>query len=54
MARMEGDTIACSLDGKKLLAAKDGTFKNKGQFGLWTKADAQTAFCLFEMKSLSR
>jgi hypothetical protein len=52
--RMEGDRIECSLDGKKLLAAKDDTFKKKGLVGLWTKADARTSFCQFQVKSLSR
>lgn len=41
---MKGDTITCSLNGKKHLEAKDGTFTKAGKIGLWTKADAQTAF----------
>ena len=41
---MQGEQIACFLDGKKLLEAKDDTFKEAGKMGLWTKADAQTEF----------
>jgi hypothetical protein len=41
---MIGDQIECFLDGKKHLEAKDGTFKEAGKVGLWTKADAQTSF----------
>jgi len=41
---MKGDQIECSLDGKKLLEAKDSTFPDAGEIGLWTKADAQTHF----------
>jgi hypothetical protein len=42
--RMKGDEIACSLNGKRELEAKDGTFAKAGRIGLWTKADAQTYF----------
>jgi hypothetical protein len=54
--RMQGDKIECSLDGKKLLTAKDDTFKSKGQVGLWSKADARTSFCQFrvQVKGLTR
>ena len=31
-------------DGKKYLDIRDATFKEPGQVGLWTKADAQTHF----------
>jgi len=41
---MTGDHIECYYDGKKYLDAKDSTFKEAGQIGLWTKADAQTHF----------
>jgi Domain of Unknown Function (DUF1080) len=41
---MTGDKIECFLDGKKHLEARDDTFKDAGKVGLWTKADAQTAF----------
>ncbi len=51
--RMVGDDIECSFDGKKYLSVKDSTFKEKGQVGLWSKADARTSFCKFEVKSLS-
>lgn len=42
--KMSGDQIDCSLDGKKLLEAKDATFDKAGKVGLWSKADAQTYF----------
>ena len=41
---MVGRHITCYLDGKKLLEADDDTFKRAGMVGLWTKADAVTAF----------
>jgi hypothetical protein len=41
---MKGEQIACSLDGKKYLEAKDDTFREAGKVGLWTKADAQSRF----------
>jgi hypothetical protein len=41
---MAGDRIACYLDGKKYLEARDATFARAGKVGLWTKADAQTHF----------
>jgi hypothetical protein len=52
--RMEGGQIQCFFDGKKYLEAKDDTFKKKGQVGLWSKADARTAFDSFTVKSLLR
>jgi len=41
---MAGEAITCYLDGAKQIEATDGTFKDAGQVGLWTKADAHTAF----------
>lgn len=41
---MTGDSIRCTLDGKRYLDAKDATFKDAGKIGLWTKADAQSFF----------
>jgi len=46
---MKGDQIECFLDGKKQLEAKDGTFAGPGKVGLWTKADAQTNFDVFDV-----
>lgn len=43
-ATMLADRIACYVDGKKLLEAKDDTFKDAGMVGLWTKADASSSF----------
>ncbi len=41
---MIGEAITCWLDGEKLLEASDGIIKDAGRIGLWTKADAATAF----------
>jgi hypothetical protein len=41
---MVGDHIQCYYDGKKELDVKDTTFKESGQIGLWSKADAQSHF----------
>jgi hypothetical protein len=40
----KGEQIECYLDGKKVVEAKDDTFKDAGKVGLWTKADAATHF----------
>jgi hypothetical protein len=48
---MTGGEIACSLNGKKHLEAKDDTFAQAGKVGLWTKADAQTYFDDFQAKA---
>jgi hypothetical protein len=42
--KMVGESIACSLDGKVQIEAKDKTFPKSGRVGLWTKADARTYF----------
>jgi hypothetical protein len=39
-----GDHFVVTYDGKKVLDAKDGTFKDTGKVGLWTKADSVIAF----------
>ncbi len=44
-----GDEIKCYLNGKLLITHRDGTYK-KGLVGLWTKADAVTAFDDFEVE----
>jgi hypothetical protein len=38
------DHFVVTFDGTKVLDAKDGTFKDAGQVGLWTKADSVIAF----------
>jgi len=43
-ATMKDDAIACYCDGRKWLEVKDGTFRNAGMIGLWTKADASCSF----------
>src|SRR6266404_1879539 len=39
-----GDHFVVTYDAKKVLDAKDGTFKDAGKVGLWTKADSVIAF----------
>jgi hypothetical protein len=39
-----GNKIICYFDGVKKIAATDGTFKDAGMIGLWTKADSVTYF----------
>ncbi len=41
---MTGNHIECSYDGQVALKTEDDTFTKAGQVGLWTKADAVTAF----------
>lgn len=47
----EGDQIQCFFNGKKLIDHRDDTFENAGGAGLWTKADAATAFDDFVVTS---
>ena len=39
-----GNRIICYYDGDKKIEATDGTFKDAGKVGLWTKADSVTSF----------
>ena len=39
-----GKKIECKLNGEKLLEAENEAIVKAGKIGLWTKADAQTAF----------
>jgi hypothetical protein len=39
-----GNKIICYYDGAKKIEATDGTFKDAGKVGLWTKADSVTYF----------
>lgn len=39
-----GNRIICYYDGVKRIEATDGTFKDAGKIGLWTKADSVTYF----------
>ena len=50
--KMTGDAIACSLNGKVELEAKDATIAKPGKVGVWTKADAQTSFDQFRATAL--
>jgi hypothetical protein len=38
------DHFVVTFDGRNVLDAKDGTFKDAGKVGLWTKADSVIAF----------
>lgn len=51
-ARFVGDRIECSLDGQRLLEARDSTFPGAGGVGFWTKADALTRFDDFRIEPL--
>ena len=48
-----GDQIQCRLDGKPYLDVKNDAFKDAGQIGLWTKADAQTYFADLHVPELA-
>lgn len=41
---MNGNNIACSLNGTKMIETSDETYPNAGKVGLWTKSDAQSYF----------
>jgi hypothetical protein len=45
-----GTTIIAKFDDETLLSLEDDTFQNAGMVGLWTKADATTAFDDFEVE----
>ena len=45
-----GNRIIAEFDGQKLLDIEDDTFSEPGKVGLWTKADAATAFDNFEVE----
>jgi hypothetical protein len=47
---VEGDRIRVRLDGKLLIDAEDDHIEGRGGVGLWTKADAVTAFDDFTME----
>jgi hypothetical protein len=40
----DGPNFVVSLNGKRVLVAKDSTFMDAGMVGVWTKADSVTAF----------
>lgn len=46
----KGQRIVAKFDGKKLIELKDDTFQDAGMLGLWTKADATTAFDNFKVE----
>ncbi len=43
-ARIEGDAIMVSRDGRELITVNDRTIQGLGAVGIWTKADSLTAF----------
>jgi len=47
----EGYRIEASLDGKEIIEVVDSTFAEAGMVGLWTKADAATAFDDLEVEA---
>jgi len=40
----ERDEFTVTFDGKKVIKARDESFKDPGKVGLWTKADSLTFF----------
>ncbi len=48
-----GNKIECELDDKVILKLEDNTFAKPGKVGLWTKADAVTAFAGFTVEKES-
>lgn len=49
---MRGNRIECELNGRKLLEVSDDMFKQAGRLGVWTKADANTAFDILALERL--
>ncbi len=49
--RHNGTKITVKFDSKELLVIEDDTFQAAGMVGLWTKADAATAFDSFEVEA---
>jgi len=49
----KGAKIEANLDGKKLIELEDSTFLEPGMVGLWTKADAATAFDSIKVEELA-
>lgn len=41
---MNGNKIICSINGETKIETVDDTYKNGGEIGLWSKADAQSYF----------
>ena len=48
---MEGNKIKAEFDDKLLIEVEDDTFTEAGKFGLWTKADAASAFDDLEVEA---
>ena len=40
----KGSEFTVTFDGKKVIEASDGSFKDAGKVGVWTKADSVTLF----------
>jgi hypothetical protein len=47
-----GDRFQVFYDGKQVIDAKDGTFRDAGKVGVWTKADSVTWFDALSVKPL--
>jgi hypothetical protein len=52
--KQTGKQIEVYVDGKKYLEASDDTFQKAGKVGLWTKADAETRFDVFEVRAAGK
>lgn len=51
---MAGNKITASFDGKKMMEVEDSTLPDAGMVGLWTKADAATAFDKFNVQAIEK
>lgn len=49
-----GDRLQVFWDGKAIIDAQDGTFRDPGKVGVWTKADSITYFDDLTVKPLDR
>jgi hypothetical protein len=49
---MSGSNISCSYNGQKLLSLTDDTYKDAGNIGFWSKADAVSLFDDFKVKAI--
>jgi hypothetical protein len=49
---MSGNKIDCYYNGQKLFSLNDGTYKDAGNVGFWSKADAVSLFDDFAVKAL--
>ncbi len=49
---MSGDRITCYVNTVEFISAREGTMKDAGTVGLWTKGDAATSFDNFSVQEV--